>query len=91
MSVPSRNFGAEGSSPLPRGSDAGTDGGLVVVERSSIEGIDHDDQPIHIRIPGLMVSFCGVRLNPGTHLPAEEVTDASWCPDCDAAWSAVES
>lgn len=47
-----------------------------------IDGIDHDDQPVHVRVPGLLVSYCGRRLNMGTHLPPAEVTEPSWCPEC---------
>lgn len=69
----------------------GLGSGTLDIVVDELEGIDHDDQPVHIRIPGLMESYCGIRLSPGTHLPAEEVTDASWCADCDAVWSAIEA
>jgi hypothetical protein len=47
-----------------------------------LEGIDQGDQPIHVRIQGTMLTYCGRRIDDSTYLPPAEVTEASWCPDC---------
>lgn len=52
----------------------------------SVDGIDTDDTVIHIRIPGLMMSYCGQRLETSVHIPEPEVTDSAWCADCEAIW-----
>jgi hypothetical protein len=53
--------------------------------------VGSDDDPIHIRIPGTHVAYCGVSLTDdnSTSLPESEVTDEAWCKPCEAGWGAA--
>jgi hypothetical protein len=47
-------------------------------------GLDSDPDPIHLRVPGTEITYCGIYLPAanGAYIPPEEWDDPDLCPAC---------